>query len=55
MKSLIRIAIGALMLAGLLSAATMPSNTKPVFAGGNPAPVCYPGDPGCVPPIPPNR
>lgn len=59
MKSVVRIAIAGLMLLGLLSAAVMPKNPKHdttvLVAGGGPAPVCYPTDPGCRTPIPTDK
>ncbi len=61
MKSLVRIAIAGLMLAGLFAGAAMPrqskQNTPVMVAGGSgPMPVCNPNeDPTCQPPMPPNR
>ena len=56
MKSVATTLLAGLMILGTISAIAAPKNPKsslPSFSDGGPAPLCYPGDPGCKPPIPP--
>ncbi len=55
MKTVVTGVISTLMLLGMLSATAVPKQTQAttqVMAGSAPMPTCYPGDPGCQPPIP---
>ncbi len=56
MKSSIKILVAAAMIVGTASAIAAPKTPKttaPGFSDGGPAPLCYPTEPNCVPPIPP--
>lgn len=56
MKTSIKFLIAATMIIGTASAIaapTAPKSTAPGFSDGGPAPMCWPSDPNCVPPIPP--
>ena len=56
MKSVATTLLAGLMIAGTVSAIAAPKHPKtsaPGFSDGGPAPMCWPSDPGCVPPIPP--
>jgi hypothetical protein len=54
MKLIAKAVLATLMVAGTISAIASPSAPKTTgFSDGGPAPLCYPGDPGCKPPIPP--
>ncbi len=51
-----KVLLAGLMLAGTISAIAVPKTPKtavPGFSDGGPAPLCYPTDPTCKPPIPP--
>ena len=56
MKSFATTLLAGLMILGTVSAIAAPKHPKsstPSFSDGGPAPMCYPTDPNCVPPIPP--
>ena len=44
MKTLLRVTLLTLVTAGILSAATLPQNVKPVTPQVSPIPMCDPGD-----------
>ncbi len=52
MKLITKTLIAGLILAGTISAMATPKATKTGFSDGGPAPMCWPGDPNCPPPIP---
>jgi hypothetical protein len=55
MKSIATTLLAGLMILGTISAIAAPkhapSNT-PAFSDGGPAPLCYPTEPNCPPPVP---
>jgi hypothetical protein len=56
MKSIATTVLAGLMILGTVAAVASPKHPKtnaPGFSDGGPAPICYPTDPGCRPPIPP--
>jgi hypothetical protein len=56
MKSVATTLLAGLLILGTVSAIATPKHPKtnaPGFSDGGPAPLCYPTDPSCKPPIPP--
>lgn len=55
MKSIATTMLAGLMILGTVSAIASPKQPKANttgFSDGGPAPMCWPGDPNCPPPIP---
>jgi hypothetical protein len=55
MKSVATTLLAGLMILGTVSAIAAPKSHKtnvPSFSDGGPAPLCYPTEPNCPPPVP---
>ena len=55
MKFAAKSLLATMMIAGTLSAIASPKTPKtsaPGFSDGGPAPLCYPTEPNCPPPVP---
>jgi hypothetical protein len=55
MKFVAKSLLATMMIAGTISAIASPKTPKtsaPGFSDGGPAPLCYPTEPNCPPPVP---